>query len=90
MNRFFLLIMLIFLSVIPLWAQAPATGFSIRVIFPSIKIEINPALLYGKFYAAPIVSPFVGYRMGEVRLWVEVKRELHSPDLSTLSKITKR
>ena len=91
MTRFFLLVMLVFLLVVPLWAQSPSMGFSIKVIFPSIKIELNSALLYGKLYAIPLISPLVGSCMGEVKVWVEVKQELHTPDLlSTISKITKR
>ena len=80
-------ILFIFLLSNSLFAEGPSMGFSIKVVFPSIKIEINEALMYGKLYGAPRLSPFVGYEMGEAVLWVEVVRESHTPDLSYLMRV---
>ena len=92
MKWFPLLTVLLLIIVTSLGAQpqGSALGFSIRVIFPSIKIEINRALIHGKIYAMPLLSPLVGYRMGEVSFYVEVKKELHSPDILSVSRLTER
>ncbi len=85
-----MVVVIILVTATAISTQGPAQGLTIKVLFPSIRIELNSALMHGKFYAKPLLSPLVGYKMGEVKVWIEVKREYHTPDISKLTGITER
>ncbi|MGB9562075.1 MAG: hypothetical protein ACPL6C_04595, partial [bacterium] len=56
----------------PLFAQGG--GISIKLLLPSIRIELNPDLVKGKLYCAPQAPVFIGYQMGRVEIIIEYKK----------------
>jgi|GEM_PF-3223291 hypothetical protein len=66
--------------------HASTGGFSIKLILPSIRIELNPDMLKGKLYCIPEASPFIGYQLGKIEIKIVMVKESHTPSLSKIKK----
>lgn len=85
MIRLISAVLLVFVLVsFPLPALSQTGGLTIKLILPSIRVELNPDLVKGKLYCAPAVPVFVGYKMGKVEIKIEAVKEAHKPDISRL------